>query len=315
MFDPRIISGALLGWGLGANDSANVFGTAVSSRMVKYSTAIILSALLILLGALLQGEHGMATISSLSEGGVHSAFITSLAAGITVMTMTILKLPISTSQAVVGGIIGVSVASGTSVDTAALTKIGVSWVATPIGAFLFTLVFYTFFRKVLQLIRPTMETTDSLLRWGLLIAGSYGAYALGANNVANVTGVYAGNLLTVNQAVIIGGISIAAGVLTYSKNVMMTVGKGIVPLDPFSAFITVIAQSVTVHIFAVIGVPVSSSQAIVGAVLAIGLLKNIESIRISTVVKVFSGWIITPTAAFAIAYILITLFPTKAILL
>jgi PiT family inorganic phosphate transporter len=304
----RILSGILLGWGLGANDSANVFGTAVSSRMIRYSTAVILAAIFVILGAFLQGGEGMHTLSSLSEQDMNSAFVTSTAAAITVIIMTVLKLPISTSQAVVGAIIGGGVLAHKPIDTAALMKIVICWIATPLGGFFFAFIFYALFRRFFKLINADMVSTDGILRTGLILAGCYGAYALGANNVANVTGVYVGDgpdaLLTVNQAVLIGGISIAIGVVTYSKNVMLTVGKGIVPLDAFSALVTVVAHAVTVHIFAIVGVPVSTSQAIVGAVMGIGVIRNIEAINYHVVGKIFSGWLLTPVTAFVVALLL-----------
>ena len=52
------LGGMFLGWGLGANDSANVFGTAVSSKMVKYRTAVIIIAIFVILGAWFQGAKG-----------------------------------------------------------------------------------------------------------------------------------------------------------------------------------------------------------------------------------------------------------------
>jgi len=73
---------------------------------------------------------------------------------------------------------------------------------------------------------------DRRLRVGLLLAGAYGAFALGANNVANVTGAFVGpEMLSPGQAVAIGGASIAAGALMVSKRVMLTVGKGLVRLE------------------------------------------------------------------------------------
>jgi PiT family inorganic phosphate transporter len=48
-------SGLFLGWSLGANDAANVFGTTVGSRMIRFTTAAIISALFILLGAVFSG--------------------------------------------------------------------------------------------------------------------------------------------------------------------------------------------------------------------------------------------------------------------
>lgn len=315
----QILGGLFLGWGLGANDSANVFGTAVSSRMVKYTTAIFLSAFFIMLGALLEGERGMHTISSLSSQNNSGAIITSIAAAITVIVLTFLKLPISTSQAVVGAIIGSKTfellfRNGEAINFDKLKTVIVCWFATPIGGFLFTVLFYYLFRFFLKKINLNMIQTDILIRAGLILSGCYGAYALGANNVANVTGVFHGNILqnitiplfglkiTVSEAVLYGGISIALGVLTFSKNVMLTVGKGIVPLDGFSALVTVVAHAVTVHIFAMIGVPVSTSQAIVGAVIGIGLIKNMDAINYTAIFKVFSGWFVTPLGSFIIAF-------------
>jgi len=305
----RVISGVLLGWGLGANDSANVFGTAVSSRMVRYSTAVILSAIFVMLGAILQGEEGIRTLGSLADQDMNTAFIISTAAAITVTIMTVLKLPISTSQAVVGAIIGGGLLTNAPFDFEKLGKIVICWIATPVGGFFFTYIFYYIFRKAFQILKVDMVGTDGIMRTSLILAGCYGAYALGANNVANVTGVYVvGGLLNEMQAVLIGGVSIAIGVITYSRNVMFTVGKSIVPLDAFSALVTVVAHAVTVHIFAIIGVPVSTSQAIVGAVMGIGLIRNVEAINYKSVRKIFSGWMLTPVIAFGVALLLTFIF-------
>jgi PiT family inorganic phosphate transporter len=78
---------------------------------------------------------------------------------------------------------------------------------------------------------------------------------------------------------------------------MITVGKGIVRLDAFSAFICVLSQAVTVHIYAIVGVPVSTSQAIVGAVLGIGFIRGVHTINIRTLGFVSAGWLATPFVA------------------
>lgn len=104
-----LISALYLGWSLGANDAANIFGTAVSSRMVKFATAAIFSSIFVILGAILEGSAGIETLGSLSVMDLATAGTSSLAAAIAVTIMTVLKLPVSTSQAVVGSIIGVGV--------------------------------------------------------------------------------------------------------------------------------------------------------------------------------------------------------------
>ncbi len=303
----RLFSSIFLGWALGANDSANVFGTAVSVRMIKYSTAVILIAIFVVLGAILQGQEGLATLQGLTKQTVSSAFIASLASALAVTLMTFFKLPISTSQAVVGAILGIGILHN-NINTTGLTKVIICWIGTPIGGCLFGIVFYYLFLFIFKRLNLTIFESDTVLRYGLIIAGCYGAYALGANNVANITGVYVGNLLTSSQAVLFGGLSIALGAITYSKNVMSTIGKSIVQLDNFSAFIAVIAHSATVHIYAIIGVPVSTSQAIVGAILAIGTIKGIQTINFSVLIKILFAWFITPIVGLLFTLVLYFIF-------
>ena len=87
-----------MGWSLGSNDSANIFGTAVYSKTIRYRTAVILCAVFVIIGALLEGQRGMHTLSGLVEQTADSAFAAALAAALTVTIMTIFKLPVSTSQ-------------------------------------------------------------------------------------------------------------------------------------------------------------------------------------------------------------------------
>ncbi|MHC4886831.1 MAG: inorganic phosphate transporter [Planctomycetota bacterium] len=319
MFPWQLLSGIFLGWGLGSNDAANVFGTAVSSSMVRWRTAALLIAVFALIGALLQGGEGLATYDKLSAQDLTSAFAVCLAAALTVAVMTTAKLPVSTSQAVVGGILGISVArlklglmTQEELNLASLTKVVICWVGTPIGAAILAMILFPLIGRVIRHFNPHFLVYDRLMRTLLIAAGIYGAYALGANNVANVTGVFfgAGAFGDPNGsqaellALLIGGLSIGFGSLTYSRQVMLTVGRSIIPLDAFSAFIVVLSEAITVHIYAEIGVPVSTSQAVVGAVLGIGLLKGMRTVSFSTVGKIFLGWLITPLVALGASFAL-----------
>ena len=94
------------------------------------------------------------------------------------------------------------------------------------------------------------------LRICLIAAGSYGAYALGVNNLANVSAVFVGaGILNTLEAALIGGVSIGLGILTLSRKVMETVGGKLVNLDPFSALVVVLAEAITVHIYIFGGSP------------------------------------------------------------
>ena len=131
------------------------------------------------------------------------------------------------------------------------------------------------------------------------------------------------SLTSAQQLFLIGGITIAIGVITYSKRVMMTVGTGIMKISPVSAFVTVWAHSIVLFLFASQGlerflishglpsiplVPVSSSQAIVGAVVGIGLLKGGKGIRWKTVGGISVGWVATPLLAALISFISLFFF-------
>ena len=70
--------GLFLGWTLGANDSANVFGTAVATRIVTLRKACILCGLSIVLGAMLQGSAGIRTLSGLTEQNISTAVVVSI---------------------------------------------------------------------------------------------------------------------------------------------------------------------------------------------------------------------------------------------
>jgi PiT family inorganic phosphate transporter len=296
------LSSVFLGWSLGANDSANTFGTAVSSQMVRWRTAALLIAVSAAAGALLQGAGGLETYKNISAGqNLDTAFCATLAAAITATLLTFAGLPISTSQAVVGSIIGIGLLNGQR-DFQGLPKIAACWVGTPVGAAVIAILLYLVLARLIRAMKLHFLVYDRFMRTLLILAGIYGAFALGANNVANATGVFYGaGVMGKWTALTIGGASIALGALTYSEGVMTTVGGKIMKLDAFSAFIVVASEAVTVHIYALLGVPVSTSQAIVGAVLGIGLLSGLKTVRFVTLGKIALGWLLTPVLGGAVA--------------
>jgi PiT family inorganic phosphate transporter len=304
----RVISGVFLGWTLGSNDSANVFGTAVAANIVKYRTAILLTSLFVVLGAVIEGEKCFSTVGELSTLTPKGAFLAALAAAVTMFVVTYMALPSSTSQAIIGAIVGVGMVSGIP-GFSKLSKIVICWVLTPIGSMILSFLLYHLIVFFIATYIRRPQTRSFIIFWSLIFTGCLGAYALGSNNVANVTGVYVGaGLLTPFEGALIGSLSIASGALTYSKKVMMTVGRDITPLDEYAALIAVLAGAITVEIFTQVGVPVSSSQAIVGGVAGIGLVKGVRTVSKRTLIKIFIGWIATPLSAGIISYVLVNIF-------
>jgi len=296
-----LLGGIFLGWSLGANDASNVFGSAVAARMVKFRTAAILASVFVLLGALLEGQAGIETLKGLTPLNLEQAVVSSVAAAVTVTIMTIFSLPVSTSQAVVGAILGIGLLNQ-NINTPGLGKVVACWMGTPVGGMIISIMIYRVLAFFYNRLNINLFQADNLLRLSLIGAGSYGAYALGANNVANVTAVFVGaGELTLFLAVLLGGLSIDLGILTFSRRVMETVGRRLVRLDPFSALVVLLAEAITVHIYTIIGVPVSTSQAVIGAVLGVGIVKGIRTVEKRTLLNILFGWFLTPTIAALIA--------------
>jgi inorganic phosphate transporter, PiT family len=292
-----LLGGIFLGWSLGANHAANCFGSAVASRMVRFWTAAVLCAVFVFIGALLEGHAGIETLSGLTIFDLEQAVAITVGVALTVTGMTWLNLPVSTSQGVVGAILGIGFINQ-QLNLVSLEKVVICWFATPFCALATACILYKALGFIYNRLRISIIKADVLLRIGLIVAGSYAAYSLGANNVANATAVFVGaGMLTVFQATLIGGLSIAFGVLTYSRGVMETVGRKLVRLDPFSALIVVLAEALTVHVNAVVGVPISTTQAVIGSVLGVGLIKGAKTINRKMLLNIFTGWFLTPTIA------------------
>ena len=327
-----LASGLFLGWALGANHLGNVFGTAVGTRMIRFSTAAAICSVFVVLGAVFGGGGTSETIGKL--GAVNTlagAFMVALAAAAAVWIMTRAGLPVSTTHAIVGAIVGWNVFSETWTDIDSLVKIMTGWVLGPVLSALFAIALFFSTVRVLRVLKLHLLYLDAYTRLGLILAGAFGAYSLGANNIANVVGVFLPaspfvefrlfDLFTVSSAqqlFLLGGIAIAVGVYTYSEKVVHTVGRGLYTLSPVSAWVVVMAHSLVLFLFASEGlerllahlglptiplVPISSSEVIVGAVLGVALVKGRHNIRWRTLGRIGVGWAMTPAIASAVCFI------------
>ncbi|MCB1185468.1 inorganic phosphate transporter, partial [bacterium] len=183
-----------------------------------------------------------------------------------------------------------------------LATIVSTWVLCPVLAGVIAVPIFLLAGKVLKVAKLHALRLDAYTRLALVLAGAAGSYSLGANNIANVMGVFVDvspftefrladllHVSSVQQLFLVGALAIAVGVFTYSKKVMMTVGAGVLPLSPVGAWVAVVAHSVVLFLFASEGlehflathglptvplVPVSSSQAVIGGVIGIGLVKG-----------------------------------------
>ena len=335
MIDPVILlflsSGLFLGWALGANDAANVFGTAVGTRMVSWRNAAIICSIFVILGAVISGAGTSQTLGKLGAiTALPGAFMTALSAGFSVFVMTKSGLPVSTSQAIVGAIIGWNFFSNQATDTSTLAKILSTWIICPLLAAVIAIVILKISKYFGRKMNLSLIRLDAYKRIALIFAGALGAYSLGANNIANVIGVFipvqplaelklgSFSFSSTQQLFLLGGLAIALGVCTYSKKVMLTVGSDLGQLSSTSALVAVISHSIVLFLFASQGleallsryglptiplVPVSSSQAVVGAIVGISVLQGITAVKWNVLGKIIVGWIVTPIFAGIVCFI------------
>ncbi|MEE9190388.1 MAG: inorganic phosphate transporter [Candidatus Neomarinimicrobiota bacterium] len=323
-------SGLFLGWSLGANDASNIFGTAIGTRMVRFKTAAIIASIFVILGAVISGSGPSQTLGRLGEvTAVAGAFSVALSAGLTVLWMTRTKLPVSTSQAIIGGIISWSIFAQVEPEWSILIKIVFSWFLSIILAAIFALILYHLIGKLVAIIRVHLFRIDLYTRLGLIAVGAFGAYTLGANNIANVVGVFVpstelSNLVifglsvsAAQQLFFIGSLAIALGIITYSKRVIETIGKNVIKMTPQAAFVAVLAASLVLFLFtsrslesfllsrnlpSIPLVPISSSQVIIGSLVGIGFAHGGRGLQAGPLLRILGGWITTPIIAALMTY-------------
>jgi inorganic phosphate transporter, PiT family len=319
-----------LAWNLGANDVANSMGTAVGSKALTLTQALAIAAILEFSGALLFGQSVSSTLatqiidpqrftpnSQIFTAGMIAVVI---ACGIWLNIATVLGLPVSSSHAVVGAIAGFAwiTAGVEGVAWRSVGFISLSWVLTPVVSGAITAVVYAAVKYGL-LEREIPEIESRFIPLQILSAAAV-AFAHGSNDVGNAIAPLAAILYTDATGMIptgafttplwvlaIGALGIVGGLAVWGKKVIATVGEGIIPLQPSVGFCAQLGTAIAVLLASKLGFPVSTSHAIVGSVVGIGLVQQVE-IRWQTLQGIALAWVITiPAAAVLTALIFIAM--------
>jgi len=332
-----LLSGLFLGWSFGANDTANIFGTAVETKMISFKQAALIAAIFVTLGAVLEGAGPSQTLSKLGTvNAIGGAFTVALAAAATITLMVKVGIPVSTTQTLAGAIIGWNYFAGRLTDFNSLATIASSWLLAPLLGAIFAFCLFFIFQVYLNKTKIHLLELDWWTRIWLLVVGAFGAYSLGANNIANIVGVfvpvnpfqdipirYLGTLSGGTQLFLLGSLSIVVGIYTYSQRTIKTVGKDLFSLSPLTGLIAVLSESLVLFLFSSkwlfntllsLGihplplVPVSASQIIIGSVLGIGLAKGGKNIRYGVLGRISIGWVTAPVIAFLFSFVALFIF-------
>ncbi len=305
-----VLMGLAVGWSIGANDAANSLGTAVGSKVLTLTQAIILICIFGYLGATLQGSHvaktigkGIVPMNLLSkESATYIALVASFGACAWVVLATYWKMPISTSHSIVGAVAGAGIAIHAPLNAKVLIDIFICWFCTPIGAAILGYIFYRIFKVVLYAIIPRrhFKRVMSIL---IILSGCYVAFTWGGNDVANATGVMVGaKILSPTLSIALGGLAIVIGITTWGYKVIETVGSEITQLLPIMAFSAQLASSINVNMYTLLGVPVSTSHSIVGAIFGVGLVRGIRVINVRILRDIVISWLATPFISGVISF-------------
>jgi len=306
----------------GFNDSANSIATIVSTRVLKPSQAVLWAAFFNFIAFLFFGLHVANTIGKgiidIAIMDPHVIFATLVGACLWDLIAWYLGLPTSSSHALIGGMVG-----------AALMKTGPSaliWKGiiktvsfifiSPVVGLIFGLAIgilvYWLFRKASPL------GVDHVFRRGQLVSAAFYSLGHGGNDAQKTMGIIAGLLFSAGLigptfhipfwVVLACQAAIALGTMFGGWRIVKTMGQKVAKLRPVDGFCAETGAACSLLISTLMGVPVSTTHTITGAIMGVGSLKRLSAVRWGVAGRIIWAWILTiPCAAAmsALAYLII----------
>ncbi len=326
-----------IAWNLGANDAANPTESAVGCGAVKLRDAVLLFAVFAAVGAMVQGYMVMKTIGKgvVTDIDPKGALVASIAAGLWITLATWKGMPVSTTHSTVGAVLGIGLAynligqSQGQINWNVVLMVVLSWITSPLAAILLSIALYHLFAKLKTRLDRASRNTNKIFKYILIFNLAFSAYAFGANDVGNATGVYVSvvskiygvpDRTTMFYLALLGSVGIAVGALTWGYRVIRTVGFGITRLDYVMGAAAELSNALVVWLFSTVpkilvgyGMPISTTHASVSSIIGVGIARSrsIRSLNLRTVALIVASWILTvPVAALislTIYYVLHTL--------
>jgi len=163
---------------------------------------------------------------------------------------------------------------------------------------------------------PNYTAVEKMFGYFQILTASLMAFAHGANDVANAIGPLAAavSLLTTGAlsgdssvpmwALAMGGVGIIIGLATWGWRVIETVGRKITELTPSRGFAAEFGAVLTILIASRIGLPISTTHTLVGAVIGVGLARGMEALNLITIRDIIVSWVLTVPAGAALAVVI-----------
>lgn len=309
----------------GLHDAANSIATVVSTRVLRPQTAVIWAAFFNFMAFAVFGLHVAQTVGTgiVKPGVVDAAVIFGALTGAIVWNLLTWwrGLPSSSSHALIGGLIGAGFAKG---GLSAVVYGGIA--ATAAGIVLSPLIGFVLAQLLVLIVRwvtlpLTPFSVDRTFR--ILQLGSAAAYSLGhgGNDAQKTMGIIA--VLLYSQGLLGGEFyvpfwvvltcqaAMGIGTLMGGWRIVHTMGSRITSLKPIQGFCAESGGAITLFFATGLGVPVSTTHTITGAIIGVGAAQRTAAVRWHVAQRIVTAWIFTVPAAGAIAavaYTLVSLF-------
>ncbi|XOQ14749.1 MAG: Phosphate/sulfate permease [Shouchella clausii] len=303
---------------IGASGTAAAMGPAYGSGAIKRKrVAMLLVGACAWLGALAGGE----VVRTIGEGIVpptvmqmEVVVIVLAAACFTLFFANLIGIPLSTSEVVVGSLVGAGLAYQALYWQYLLVIVGF-WIVIPFAAFFLAFGAGKTIKKY-QAHLPFLRGDGKWhkpLTFILIACGCLEAFSAGMNNVANAVGPLVGvGALDVTTAVIAGGFFVALGALLLGGKVLETNGKHITSLSLLQGSTVSFTGGALVIIASIFGLPVPLTQITTAAIVGIGTAENGFVLWQKSVIRrILKVWIVSPLFALAVSYSLILLFRSQ----
>ncbi|MEU1282085.1 inorganic phosphate transporter [Streptomyces sp. NPDC005805] len=299
----------------GFHDTANAMATTISTGAMKPKTAVAMSAVLNLVGAFLSVEVAK-TISSglVDESGISPEVIFAALVGAILWNLLtwLVGLPSSSSHALMGGLIGATVASvGFSAVNGGVvvTKVLIPAIAAPLVAGIGAMIAARLTYKIGK--NTDQKATAKGYRAGQIASAGLVSLAHGTNDAQKTMGIItlalvAGNVLAPGSnppmwVIVSAGVAIALGTYLGGWRIIRTMGKGLTDLQPQQGFAAQTSAASVILASSNLGFSLSTTHSCSGAVMGAGLGRKGGVVRWSTATRMFVAWGLTLPAAGLVA--------------
>jgi len=306
-----LLTGFLIAFAIGSNDASNALSISIGAGIIKFKKAVFLFGILVFAGIWLNGNRVMETVGkNLIQINPETLGFSLLISALLIILSNWKKFPLSTHQIIIGSLVGNALASNSPVNFFFLFKIFLSWITSPIIAVFISFFVYKLVEKFF--LKLAFFKIEQFLKTFLLISASLISYNTGANEVATVLGpiVYSGIPINFFLLLSVSSLLVFLGAYILSSRVIETVGKGILPLDPFSGFVAQISAGISLFFFTLLGMPISTTYCMIGAITGVGMSKGLKTVKFDLIKKIAINWGLSLSLAFFLSFVI-----TKIILI